>query len=64
MLNIELFEKVISCHKVDSSICCMGAMYRQENLTDDMCMGMIGKRNYMEIREVIWLKYDIPDIYK
>jgi hypothetical protein len=54
MLNIELFEKkVISFHKVDSSICCMGAMYRQENLTDDMCMGMIGKRNYMEIREVI-----------
>ena len=57
-------EGFISCHKIDRTICTMGAMCRQEYLTGDMCMSILGKKNYMEIREATGVKNDIPDIYK
>ena len=57
-------EGFLSCHKVDRTICTMGAMCRQEYLTGDMCMSIMGKKNYMEIRKATNVKNDIPDIYK
>ena len=57
-------EGFFSCHKIDRTICTIGAMCRQEHLTGDMCMAMMGKSDYMEIRESTGVNNDIPDIYK
>ena len=57
-------EGFFSCHKIDRTICTIGAMCRQEYLTGDMCMAMMGKSDYMEIRESTGVNNDIPDIYK
>ena len=57
-------EGFFSCHKIDRTICTIGAMCRQEHLTGDMCMAMMGKNDYMEIRASTGDNIDIPDIYK
>ena len=57
-------EGFTACHKIDRTICTIGAMCRQEYLTGDMCMAMMGKNNYMEARAATGVNIDIPDIYK
>ena len=57
-------EGFTACHKIDRTICTIGAMCRQEYLTCDMCMAMMGKNNYMEARAATGVNIDIPDIYK
>ena len=42
----------------------IGAMCREEYLTGDMCMGIFGKKDYLEMRNASGVKNDIPDIYK
>lgn len=57
-------EGFIACHKIDRTICMIGAMCREEYLTGDMCMGIFGKKDYLEMRNASGVKNDIPEIYK
>ena len=51
------------CHSLERTICQIGATCRREDLTGDLCMSIFGK-DYLNIRKLAGLKYDIPQEYK
>ena len=51
------------CHSIERTICQIGATCRREDLTGDLCMSIFGK-DYLNIRKLAGLKYDIPQEYK